>query len=125
MRMTSISKLRSMSWGGQAFRDFLGHIGTVEELRHEKGMQESISELKTLMRGQRIEQNSSDLMKLSGNLGGRITKTLLYGKKGKSPADLKVGGNQNALKDFAKQAKEERNWKNKQYQERERKFRRK
>ena len=42
----------------------------VEELRHEEGMQESISELKTLMRGQRIEQNSSGLMKLSGNLGG-------------------------------------------------------
>ena len=75
MRMTSISKLRSMSWGGeQAFRDFLDHIGMVEELRHEEGMQESISELKTLMRGQRIEQNSSDLMKLSGNLGERITE---------------------------------------------------
>ena len=40
--------------GGQAYRDFLDHIGKVEELRHEEGMQESISELKTLMRGQRI-----------------------------------------------------------------------
>ena len=55
-------------------------------------------------------------MKLSGNLGGRITKTLLYGKKGKSPEDLKVEEIKNALKDFAKQAKEERNWENKQYQ---------
>ena len=52
----------------------------VGELRHEEGMQESISELKTLMRAQRIEQNSSDLMKLPGNLGGGITKTVLYGK---------------------------------------------
>ena len=32
--------------GEQAFRDFLDHIGMVEELRHEEGMQESISELK-------------------------------------------------------------------------------
>ena len=111
MRMTSISKLQSMSWGGeQAFRDFLDHIGMVEELRHEEGMRESISELKTLMRGQRIGQNSTDLMKLSGNLGGRITKILLYGKKGKYPAGLKAGEIKNALKDFAKQAKEERYW---------------
>ena len=88
----------------------MDHIGTVEELRHEEGMQESISELKTLMRGQRIEQNSSDLMKLSGNLGGRITKTLLYGKKGKSPVGLKAEKIKRALKDFAKQAKEEKNW---------------
>ena len=123
MRMTSISKLRSMSWGGeQAFRDFLDHIGMVEELRYEEGMQESISELKTLMRGQRIEQNSSDLMKLSGNLGERITKTLLYGKKGKSPVDLKVEKIKRALKDFAKQVKDEKNWKNKQYQERRKKI---
>merc|ERR1712112_36235 len=101
--------------GGQAFRDFLDHIGMVGELRHEEGMQESISELKTLMRGQRIEQNSSNLMKLSGNLGERITKTLLYGKKGKSPIDLKVEKIKRALLDFAKQAKDEKNWKYKQY----------
>ena len=41
--------------GEQAFRDFLDHIGMVEELRHEEGMRESISELKTLMHGQRID----------------------------------------------------------------------
>ena len=123
MRMTSISKLRSMSWGGeQAFRDFLDHIGMVEELRHEEGMQESISELKTLMHGQRIDQNSSNLMKLSGNLGERITKTLLYGKKGKSPIDLKVEKIKRALLDFAKQVKDEKNWKYKQYQERRKKI---
>merc|ERR1712112_463862 len=103
--------------GEQAFRGFLDHIGVVEE-----GMQESISELKTLMRGQRIDQNSSDLTKLSGNLGERITKTLLYGKKGKSPIDLKVEKIKRALKDFAKQAKDEKNWKNKQYQERRKKI---
>ena len=111
--------------GEQAYRDFLDHIGKVEELRREEGTQEAISELKTLMRGQRIEQNSPDLSKLSGNLGGRITKTLLYGKKGKSPVDLKVGEIKSALKDFANQAKEEKNRKNKQYQERGKEFRRK
>ena len=122
MGMTSVSKLRSMSWVGQAFRDFLDHIGMVEELRHEEGMQESISELKTLMHGQRIEQNSSNIMKLSGNLGERITKTLLYGKKGKSPIDLKVEKIKRALKDFAKQVKDEKNWKYKQYQEKRKKI---
>ena len=94
----------------------------VEELRHEEGMQESISELKSLMRGQRIEQNSSNIMKLSGNLGERITKTLLYGKKGKSPIDLKVGKIKKALLDFAKQVKDEKNWKYKQYQEKRKKI---
>ena len=85
-------------------------------------MQEAISELKTLIHGHRIGQNSSDLMKLSGNLGERITKTLLYGKKGKSPVDLKVEKIKRALKDFAKQVKDEKNWKNKQYQERRKKI---
>ena len=33
-----------------------------------------------------------------------------------------MGKSKNDLKDFAKQAKEERNWKNKQYQEREKNF---
>ena len=105
--------------GGQAFRDFLDHIGAAGELRNEEGAQESISELKTLMRGQRIDRNSSNLMKLSGNLGERITKTLLYGKKGKSPIDLKVGKIKRALLDFAKLVKDEKNWKYKQYQEKE------
>ena len=82
MRMTSISKLRSMSWGEQAYRDFLDHIGKVGELRHEEGTQESISELKTLMRGRRIEQNSSDLMELSGNLSGELRKLFFMIGKG-------------------------------------------
>ena len=32
--------------GGKAYRDFLGHIGKVEELRHEEGTQVAVSELK-------------------------------------------------------------------------------
>ena len=67
--------------GEQAYRDLLDHIGTVEELRREEGMQEAISELKTLMRKQRIEQNSSDLMKLSGSIGGELRKLFMEGKE--------------------------------------------
>ena len=66
-------------------------------------MQEAISELKTLMRKHRIGKNSSGLMKLSGNLSERITKTLLYGRKGKSPVDLKVEKIKSVLQDFARQ----------------------
>ena len=35
----------------------------------------------------------------------------------KSPVDLKVEKIKNVLKDFARQNKEEKNWRNKQYQE--------
>ena len=93
----------------------------MEELRREEGMRESISELGTLTHGHRIGQNSSDLMKISGNLGGGITKNSSLRKERKSPVDLKVEKAIEALKDFAKQAKEEKNWK-KQYQEREKNF---
>ena len=64
-------------------------------------------------------ENSSDLMKLSGNLSERITKTLLYGRKGEPPVDLKVKKIKSVLRDFARQTKEEKNWEIKQYQERE------
>ena len=74
MKVTSISKLRTMRWGEQAYREFLDHLGRVEELKHEEGTKEAISEIKTLMQKQRIDQNSSDLMKLSGGLTERITK---------------------------------------------------
>ena len=68
----------------------MDHIGKVEELRREEGMREAISELKTLMRKQRIGKNSSDLTKLPGSIDGGITQTLHGGRKGKSPVDLKV-----------------------------------
>ena len=60
------------------------------------------------MRGQRIGRNSSDLMELSGNLGGGITKTLIYGKKRKSPVGLKAEKATRALRDFAEQVKKKR-----------------
>ena len=60
----------------------MDHIGKAEGIRREEGTREAISESETLTRGHRVEQNSPDLMKLPGNIGGRITKTLLYGKKG-------------------------------------------
>ena len=72
------------------------------------------------MRKQRIDQNSSDLMKLSGGLTERITKTLLYGKPGKSPVGLNVEKIKGILKDFATQIKEEKIWRNKQYLEKRR-----
>ena len=62
----------------------------MEGLRREEGMQEAISELKTLMRGQRIDQNSSDLMKLSGNLGGGDNENSSLWKEREIPVGLKV-----------------------------------
>ena len=108
MRMTSIGKLRSMSWGGQAYRDYLDHIGKVEELRHEEGTQEAISELKTLTRGQRIGGNSSDLLKLPGNLSEGITKSFFMGRKGIA-GRFESREIKRALQDFANRVKDEKN----------------
>ena len=77
----------------------MDRIGKGEELRHEEGTQEAISELKNLMSGQRIWRNSSDLMRLPGNLGG-VAKTLLYGEKGKSPTGLEAGMGQKGVTGF-------------------------
>ena len=35
--------------GGGEFNDFINHLGNMEELKHEKGMEESIAELKSLI----------------------------------------------------------------------------
>ena len=80
-KVTSISKLRTMSWGGQAYREFLDHLGRVEELKHEEGAKEAISEIKTLTRRQRIDRNSPDLAKLPGGLAERKQNSSLYGKQ--------------------------------------------
>ena len=39
-------QIASNELGGQAYREFLDHLGRVEELKHEEGMKEAISEIK-------------------------------------------------------------------------------
>ena len=53
----------------------------MKELKHEKGMEESIVELKSLIRRHRINNNSANKTGTSGSLADRITKMLIYGKE--------------------------------------------
>ena len=75
------------------------------DLKHEKGTKEAIMELKSLIHWQRMGSNSPGKLKISGSLDGRITKTLIYGQERKSETDFGIDKIKNALRDFAKQAK--------------------
>ena len=46
-----------------------------------------------------------EIKKMSGSLADRITKTLIYGKRGKSDIDLRIGLIKRYLIDFAKEVK--------------------
>ena len=88
-----------------------------------KGTKEAILESESLIHGQRMGSNSTENPKIPVSLAGRITKTLIYGKQGKSDIDLRIGRVQKALIDFAKQAKSKNQRKEKKYKE-EMKFKR-
>ena len=120
-------KLPFARWdGGEAFNDFMGHLGNMGDLKQDKGMGETIAELESLIHGQRMESNSMDKPKIQGSLAGRIAKTLIYGKERKSETDLEIGKIKVALIDFAKQARNENQRKEKQYIKKARnKFKRK
>ena len=82
----------------------------MEELKHEKGMKESIVELKSLIRWHRVNNNSTSSnsarkTRISGSLAGRITKMLIYGKGRKSETYLEIGEIKKASEDFANQKK--------------------
>ena len=77
----------------------------MEELKHEKGTKEAITELKSLIQGQRANSNYPNNKGISGSLADRITEMLISGKERKSETDLKIGNIKKALKDFAKQNK--------------------
>ena len=52
-------------------------------------MGDTITELKSLILGQRIEENSAGNAEISGSLAVRIAKTLIYGE-GESDTDLEI-----------------------------------
>ena len=62
------------------FNDSIGNLSQVGELKREEGAQESITELKSLMRGHHIGRNSSRNLRISGSSDDRIEKTHMYGK---------------------------------------------
>ena len=79
----------------------MDHVGNIEELKHDEGRKDDISESKSLIRGQRMGSNSADNSEISGSLGDRISKTPIHGNQRKSDADLKIGKIKKALGDFA------------------------
>ena len=87
--------------GVGAVSDSMGHLSQVEELKHEEGAQEEITELKSLMRGHQIGGNSPGNLRISGSLMGRIATTLNYGER-KALVDLEIGEITKAISDFAK-----------------------
>ena len=111
------AKLLFAIWGVEAFNYFMGHLSQSGELKHEEGMGDSVKELKSLMRGHHIENNSEDNSKISGSLLGRIAKSLLYIKERKESADLEIGEIKKSLGDLAHQVKNGKNWKEKKYNE--------
>ena len=67
--------------GGRSVSGSTEQIGNMEELKREAGTKDSIKELKSLFRGQRVEMNSADGAKISCSLAGRIAKTMIYGNE--------------------------------------------
>ena len=78
--------------------------------KQEKGMWDSIFELKSLIRRQRMGSNSAGNPKIPGSLTDRVTKTLIYGKQEKSDTDMRIGGVKKALIGSAKQVSSRNQW---------------
>ena len=70
----SIRELGCVWWWWGEFNDFINHLANVEESKHEKGMKDSIMELKSLIQSQRINSNSANKTGTTGPLADRITK---------------------------------------------------
>ena len=70
-----------MRWWEEAFNDTIWRLSQVEVLKRAEGMQLAITELKSLMHGKHLANNSSGNLRISGSLNGRIPKTLIYGKR--------------------------------------------
>ena len=57
------------------------HLGQVGGLKREEGMQYAITELKSLLRGEKVDINSACSSKIPVSLPGRIANAFLYGKE--------------------------------------------
>ena len=71
--------------------------------------------LKSLIQKQRINSNSVNKTGIAGSLTDRITKLLIYGKEKKSETDQKIDKIKKTITDFAKQRKEQKQEKLRQY----------
>ena len=111
--------------GREEFNDYINHLPNVEELKHEKGTNESIMELKSLIQRHRINSNSANKIGTTGSLADRITKLSIYGEEKKSETDLKIDKIKKTMIDFTKQRKEQKQNKTKQYKTKEMKFKNK
>ena len=75
--------------GVGAFDDFAERLGNMWDLKHEAGLGDDITELKSLIRGQSISINSAGNSENFGFFVGGFRKTPIYGKEKKSDTDLK------------------------------------
>ena len=89
----------------EAFNEFMGRLWNMEDSKHEKGTEEAIVELESLIQGHHMGSNSPGKSELSGSLSDRITKTMIYGKERNSETDLKSGKIKKDVSDFAKQVR--------------------
>ena len=120
-RRTLTSTLQFARWGVEALNGFIGHLSQVEELQCEEGIQEEITQLRSLIRGRPIENNSSGNLRIYGSLNDWVAKTLIYGKRErKSVVYLGIGKIKKALSDIANPVKNGQNWEGMQYQEKKR-----
>ena len=76
--------------GEEELNDFANYLANVEELKHEKGMGDSIMELKSLIQTQRINRNSASKNRNKRAISGQNSKMLIYGKEKKSETDIKL-----------------------------------
>ena len=72
-----------MSLEGAEFNDFMDRLWATNDLKREKGMEESIVELKSLIHGHRVGSNSAGNSKVAGALVDRITKNVDLRQSGK------------------------------------------
>ena len=69
--------------GEEGFNDFANHLANVEELKREKGMKESIMELKSFIQIHRINSNSANKIGTAGSLISRQNNKTVYIRKRK------------------------------------------
>ena len=83
LRTSLTSANRYSRGGGDEFNDFVDPLGNLGELKHEKGMEEAISELKSLIQGHRVNSYLPTNTGISGALADRITKNVDLRKRKK------------------------------------------
>ena len=91
--------IQELGWV-DALNDFMEHLSQSGELKREEGANEAITDLKSLMCGRRIGNNSPGNLKIAGSAAENIESDDLW--KRKSMVCLEIGMAKKALIDFAK-----------------------